>query len=341
MSQDSKLRIAIIADPFIAVPPIGYGGIERIIDLLINYLVAQGHEVILVAHPDSKVSVPLIPFTNQNSKLKHIANILTVNKIKKFTPNVIHSFGRLMYLLPFFRSNIPKIMSYQREPTLTQIKRAVSLSKNNSMSFTGCSLYISNQIKHLASATAIYNGFPTNVYSPNFIYNENAPLVFLGRIEEIKGVHLAIEIAQKTNKALIIAGNIPPESQLYFKELIQPHLNAKIKYVGVVNDEQKNELLRHASALLMPILWNEPFGIVMIEAMACGTPVIALKRGSVPEVVKENLTGCICNNIEEMIDAVSRIKKLDRVIVHAKAIKQFGSDVIGNEYLKLYRSKLE
>lgn len=334
------MRIAIIADPYIPVPPITYGGIERIIDFLIKDLTANGHEVLLLAHALSNVQVPLISYGNQQSKLKHAYNILAVNKIKKFKPDVIHSFGRLLYILPFLRSDIPKIMSYQREPTLSQVKKAVALSKKDTLSFTGCSDYISNKIKPFASATTVYNGFPTGIYHPNFNFNESAPLVFLGRIEHIKGTHIAIEVAQKTNKTLIIAGNIPEGEENYFNEKIKPQLSEQIKYIGPINDAQKNELLNQAFAFLMPILWDEPFGIVMAEAMACGTPVIGFARGSVPEVVVNNVTGFICNNTPQMVDSVNKIPTIDRKTVWEIATKKFSSKNITKNYIHLYQQKI-
>jgi len=334
------MRIAIIADPFIPIPPVGYGGIERIIHLLLQYLVKQGHDIVLVAHKNSDVVVPLIPFPDQELRFKHFRNTFVINKISTFKPDVIHSFGRLAYLLPVLLSKTPKIMSYQREPTISQIKKALFLSKKNSLSFTGCSNYITNKIKAVGNSTTIYNCFPLNIYEPNFAYDDDAPLVFLGRLEEIKGVHLAIETAQKSNKKLVIAGNIPKEAEPYFSKSIAPHLNDQIKYIGVVNDQQKNDLLRNSIALLMPILWEEPFGIVMIESMACGTPVIALRRGSVPEVVKENVTGYICNTVNDMVQAVSKLSLLNRMNVFKESYKRFNSNVIGKEYLDLYYSKI-
>jgi glycosyltransferase involved in cell wall biosynthesis len=339
--MQDKLRIAVIADPYLPVPPPGYGGIERIIDFLINHLLENGHEVILVAHQDSKVSVPLIPFSDQNSKLKHLYNTITINKLKRFKPDIIHNFGRLAYLIPFLRSDIPKIMSYQREPTLSQIKKAVLLSKVGTLSFTGCSDYISNQIKPIADAVTIYNGFPLHTYNPNFDLDKDAPLVFLGRLEHIKGVHVAIEVAIKSNKRLIIAGNIPDGESEYFKTQIEPHLSEHIQYLGTVNDGQKNEMLRNASALLMPILWNEPFGIVMAEAMACGTPVIGLNRGSVPEVIQDNITGFICLDVEEMVIKVAKIKTLSREKVYENAMLKFSSKEIADQYIQLYQNKLK
>ncbi len=166
--------------------------------------------------------------------------------------------------------HIPKLMSYQREPTISQIAKAVKLSAKGTLAFTGCSNYITDKITAYAPAHTVYNGIDTNKYILTTNVDPDAPLVFLGRIEPIKGTHTAIDIARKTGKKLVIAGNIPDNEQGYFDTEIKPFLGERITYIGPVNDSQKNELLRNALALLMPIHWNEPFGIVMIEAMACG-----------------------------------------------------------------------
>ncbi|RZL43441.1 MAG: glycosyltransferase family 4 protein [Pedobacter sp.] len=236
------------------------------------------------------------------------------------------------------RSTVPKLMSYQREPTISQIKKSVKLAKGGSLSFTGCSDYISNQIKPFANAQTIYNGVSLEIYQLNLNVNLDKPLVFLGRIEPIKGTHIAIKVALATKKKLIIAGNIPNEYQSYFEEEIAPFLDEQITYVGAVNDIQKNEILRNASAFLMPILWNEPFGIVMAEAMACGTPVIGFNRGSVPEVIKDKETGFICNDTEEMIDVIGKINTIDRAKVRNYCELNFSADVIVNNYVALYKS---
>jgi len=336
----SKLKIAIIADPFIPVPPTNYGGIERIIDFLVSGLTALGHEVILLAHKDSKVAVKLIPYGNQDTKLKHLHNVLKVNEIKKFKPDVIHSFGRLAYLLPFLHSSIPKMMSYQREPTLSQIKKAMRLAKKDTLAFTGCSAYISKQISPFAPSYPIFNGVDLTIYDFKEDIAADAPLVFLGRIEPIKGTHIAIKVARKTNKKLIIAGNIPQEYQTYFDTQIQPELDDQISYVGAVNDTEKNSLLGKALAFLMPIEWDEPFGIVMAEAMACGTPVIGFNRGSVPEVVIDGLNGYRCDTIEEMVSFVLKIKDINRKKVRKDAEERFSSSVIVDQYLALYKQMI-
>ncbi|GGE44398.1 glycosyltransferase involved in cell wall biosynthesis [Pedobacter psychrotolerans] len=336
----SQLKIAVIADPFIPVPPTNYGGIERIVDFLVTGLTEKGHEVILLAHEDSKVDVKLIPYGKQDGKLKHFNNILRVNDIKKFKPDVIHSFGRLAYLIPFLYSTIPKIMSYQREPTISQIKKAMLLAKKNTIAFTGCSAYISNQILPFAPANSIFNGVNLAIYDFAKDIAKDAPLVFLGRIEPIKGTHIAIKVALATNKKLVIAGNIPDEYTRYFEQEIKPHLSEKITYIGPVNDLQKNKLLGNALAFLMPIEWNEPFGIVMAEAMACGTPIIGFNKGSVPEVIINGINGYRCDTLAEMISAVTDLETIDRKKVREDAENRFSSKIIISQYLNLYQSMI-
>ena len=332
------MKIAITADPELPVPPILYGGIERIIAMLIDGLVNLGHEVVLFAHKDSVVPCKLIPYNAANNSVKSaIINGITINKTllsQKF--DIIHSFSRLAYLLPQMPLSIPILMSYQREPTIAQVKKAVKLSAKNTLAFTGCSNYITDQIKPFAKAYTVYNGVDVSKYNATTNVNIDAPLVFLGRIEPIKGPHTAIEIAKKANRKLIIAGNIPNDQQAYFNESIKPFINDDITYIGPVNDEQKNELLQNALALLMPIHWNEPFGIVMIEAMACGTPVIGFNKGAVHEVIENGITGFYGETIAELIEKVSEVQSLDRKQIRAITEKQFSAEVIVKQYLELY-----
>jgi glycosyltransferase involved in cell wall biosynthesis len=337
-APNKTMRIAITADPFIPVPPTNYGGIERIIHFLAEGLEKSEHEVILVAHEESTAQVELVKYPKLESGLGgHLKNIATINKIKKWKPDVIHSFSRLAYLLPFFRSNIPKLMSYQREPTLSQIKKAVAFSKNDSISFTGCSDYISNQIKPFAPSYTVYNGVDIEIYDFVDEVSADAPLIFLGRIEPIKGPQEAIAAALATGKNLIIAGNIPNEHADFFNTEIKPFLGKQIEYVGPVNDQQKNKLLGSAAAFLMPIFWNEPFGIVMAEAMACGTPVIGYPRGAVTEVVTHGLDGFLAQDFEELCSSILKIPEISRVKTRTTAEKKFSSKKIVDDYISIYK----
>ena len=334
------MKIAITADPEIPVPPLLYGGIERIIAMLIDELVAKGHEVTLFAHPDSQVPCKLIPYPGRGSRRWHdvISNTWIVSQALFSGFDVVHSFGRLAYLTALLPSTLPKIMSYQREPSLQQVKRAMQLARRGTMCFTGCSEYIASQIRPLAPAYAIYNGVPLNKYDYVAQVPAEAPLAFLGRIEPIKGAHLAVEIARKSGRTLVLAGNVPPESQDYFNATIRPYLDGEqITYIGPVNDAQKNELLGQASAMLMPIEWNEPFGIVMAEALACGTPVIAFARGAAPEVVQHGVNGYLCTTLEEMLALIPAIASLQRSECRRTVEQHFSSQAIGAQYEALYR----
>jgi glycosyltransferase involved in cell wall biosynthesis len=335
------LKIALTADPEIPVPPTLYGGIERIIDILINGLTQMGHEVTLFAHPESRVPCNLIKWKGLNSQKPSdtIRNTITLfSHIKKGNFEIIHSFSRLAYLSPLLPSRLPKIMSYQREPSIQQIKKAVQLSRKGTLCFTGCSHYITDKIKPFAPARTVYNCVPIQKYQFRDTISDDAPLVFLGRIEPIKGTHLAVEAAKKSKKKLIIAGNIPKEGITYYKEKIEPFLSDDIMYIGPVNDMQKNEILGNALAFLMPIQWNEPFGIVMAEAMACGTPVIGFPYGSVPEVVEEGINGFICDDLGDMVQKINLVNSLSRSRVRAIAEKRFSDTAIVADYLSLYNN---
>jgi glycosyltransferase involved in cell wall biosynthesis len=190
----------------------------------------------------------------------------------------------------------------------------------------------------------IHNGVPAGQYSFRESVAEDAPLLFLGRLERIKGAHTAIEVARQTGRELVVAGNVvdTAEGQRYYKQELVPHIDgSQIRYVGPVDDAQKNELLGACSALLMPLEWDEPFGIVMAEALACGTPVIAFRRGAVPEIVEHEVNGIICRDEGEMVDAVRRVGELDRGACRRSFEMRFSDRVIVSQYENLYRSRVK
>ena len=336
-----SFRIAITADPEVPVPPKLYGGIERMVNMLVCGLVERGHSVTLFAHPDSDVPCELQPYPGQNSRSKSdlFENMWHVSsKILRGRYHLVHSFGRLAYLLPIIPLSIPKVMSYQRAITPRSVVWGKRLARG-SLHFTGCSRCIIGPFAGNANWDVVFNGVPTNIYHFRDKVDENAPLVFLGRVEEIKGAHLAVEVALRSSHKLIIAGNVPEEAKhrALFEEKIAPHIDGeRIQYVGPVSDSQKNELLRQAAALLMPVLWEEPFGIVMAEALACGTPVIGLKRGSVPEVVQNGMNGFVCETVEEMAAAVGRIKEIDRRACRQIMEEKFSDHAVVDAYEDLY-----
>ncbi len=335
------MHVAITADPMLPVPPRLYGGIERVVDMLARGLVARGHRVTLVAHPDSDTAGRLIPYaTDAPSGLAAARNALTVTRLAALRPDVVHSFGRLATLAPLLPLAVPKIMSYQREPTLSQVRLAFCLARRGTLSFTGCAEHIAAMMRPFAPSVAVFNGVPMATYGFQPAVEDDAPLVFLGRIERIKGAHTAIAVARAAGRRLVIAGNVPPEAQGYFDTEVQPHLSDWITYVGPVDDVQKNILLGGALAFLMPIEWEEPFGIVMAEALACGTPIVGTPRGSVPEVVRDGVTGFIAPDVAGMAEAVKRAASLDRAACRSDAQARFSDTAIVDAYEALYRERV-
>lgn len=338
------MKILIIMDPGVLVPPQGYGGHERLVFMFATYYQALGHEVHLLVTRGSfvekcKMHVIGDEGLPQSYKQK-VGSIIKAWKFlfeKGHQFDLIHNFGRLLYLLPVTHNNSKKIMTYGREISLRNINIFTKLPSRK-LIFTGCSNDLISRNKLKGNWKIVYNAIEFDRYELQEKVNEDAPLIFLGRLERIKGCHNAIQVAKATNNKLIIAGNISalPEENQYYLDSIAPHIDGEqIKYVGQVNDIQKNSYLGSAKALLFPIEWNEPFGMVMVEAMACGTPVIALKKGSVDEIVDEGITGLKVENVTEMIHAVDAVIGIDRARCRERAKERFDISVIGQKYINL------
>jgi glycosyltransferase involved in cell wall biosynthesis len=334
------LRIAITADPELPIPPTHYGGIERIIDLLVRGLVQQGHDVTLFAHPGSSSAGRLIPYPGTSSA----SSIDTARNTATFTHyilthgfDVVHSFSRLIYLLPILPLRIPKLMTYQRAITRRSVLLGDRLS-NGTLHFSAISRHMMNPVSDIGTWHLVSNCACLERYQFQREVGNDAPLMFLGRIEEIKGPHLAIEVARRAGLRLCIAGNVAADQQLYFETRIRPFVdNRNVVYLGPVDDMEKNVLLGRARALLMPVLWEEPFGIVMVEAMACGTPVVGLDRGAVCEVVDDGVTGFVRQDVNGLVEAVRRIGEIDRWHCRERVERQFSDAVLTTKYLSAYR----
>ncbi|AVH62375.1 glycosyltransferase [Nostoc sp. 'Peltigera membranacea cyanobiont' N6] len=338
------MRILLSSDPELPVPPKLYGGIERIVDLLATGLQIRGHSVGLVAHPDSTSKVTqFFPWRGKRSqdRFDTIQNTIRLwSIVQEFKPDLVHSFSRILYLLPLLGSQLPKVMSYQRYPTKRTTSWGAKLAQGT-LTFTGCSDYICTLGKANGGIWhTIHNCVELEKY--NFVPKvaEDAPLVFLSRVERIKGAHTAIAVAHKTGRRLIIAGNYSKtgEEGKYWQEEIVPNLGKNgIEYIGTVNDAQKNELLGQAAAMIVPIEWEEPFGIVFAEALACGTPVISSSRGALPEIVRQGIDGYLVNSFEEAVTTIEKLPNINRHNCRQRVEQCFSADVIVEQYEKLYQ----
>jgi glycosyltransferase involved in cell wall biosynthesis len=337
------LRIALTADPELPVPPRLYGGIERIVDMLARELAARGHEVILFAHPASRTQGRLVPWPGGSSRsrvdtLRNAAALARAVLTGRF--DIVHSFSRVAYLTPILPLPIPKLMTYQRGISRRSVRLGHALS-HGTLHFSAISRWMMKDVEDIGSWHLVFNGVPLSLYDYRPDPGPGAPLVFLGRVEEIKGPHLAIEVARKAGLPLVIAGNVPEEHRGWFEANIAPHVDGKqIVYRGPVDDIEKNELLGGARALLMPILWEEPFGIVMAEAMACGTPVIGFARGAVPEVVEDGVTGFVTADLEGMIAALGKLGIIQRGACRARVEQNFSDATVADAYLSVYRQMI-
>lgn len=344
------MRVLITADPYLPVPPLGYGGIERVVALLVDELVRRGHDVTLVAHPDSRTGATLVPYgcpphRGAFDRARELAQVGAALWARRRDIDVIHSFGRLAALAPLLPHAVPKVQSYQRAIPWSGVEKAVRLA-GASLQFTSCSVALSAAADPGRHGTwhTVYNPVDTARFDARPAVADDAPLVFLGRLEAIKGVGEAVAIARAANRRLVIAGNRvdSDDGRRYFDEVVAPAIDGRaVTWIGEVDDARKNALLGTAAALLMPIRWDEPFGIVMIEALACGTPVIGFARGSVPEVIRDGETGFVCADVEAAAAAVARLPRLSRTRCRREAEDRFGVAPIVDAYERVYAAARE
>jgi glycosyltransferase involved in cell wall biosynthesis len=337
------MRILLPTDPFLPVPPPLYGGIERIVAWLLAALKRRGDQVGLVAHPDSSAPADFFlpwPAPSANSASAHARNALALRKaVRLFRPSIVHSFSRLLYLAPLLASRMPKLMSYHRFPGGRQISLAAAIA-GRSLMFTGCSRFIAAMgAKSGGTWRAVPDFADTDFYQFRPSVAADAPLVFLARIEPIKGPDLAIAVARKTGRRLVIAGHYAERGaeRQYWDEIIKPEIGKNgIEYVGPVGDAAARELLGGAAALILPIQWDEPSGVVFLQALACGTPVITCPRGALPEVIRHGVEGYFMHDVAEGCRAVAQLGAIDRRACRTRAEQAFSAAAVVPQYEALY-----
>ena len=340
-----RLKILVIADARIPVPPVGYGGTERIVDLLCRGLVERGHAVRLMAAAGSGDYLgTLFPHVTAGpgivSRAYRKLLFQPLCLVANYGVDAVVSFGRPDYLRYLYRTKRPLVLVFQNPLDQKQIDEVLKFRQRD-IKLVGISR---NQIDGLAPPgllEVIYNGIDESRFVVGPPAARRSDLVFLGRITPNKGVHLAIQAALQANCPLKIAGEAhfnEPGVEDYFRREIEPHLGSQIQLIGAVDDSQKASLLSNAKALLFPIQWPEPFGIVQIEAMASGCPVIGWANGSVPEVIEHGVTGFIVDSLENMVAAINRVNEIDRQVCRRIAVDRFGSDRMVDQYLRVINS---
>lgn len=340
------MRILLTADPELPVPPGQYGGIERLVDMWRRELRDLGHTVALAARGDSTAEVDRLfpwPGARSQSSVHAVRNILTLwRAARSFRADVVHSSSRLVYTLPLLLTGIPVVQTYHRLPGARQVRIAARLGRGRIL-FTGVSEFIARLGRRGGGRwEAVHNciDLPQLTFQPTV--PADAPLVFLSRIEEVKGAREAIAIARAAGRPLVLAGNHSADAnaERYWREHVAPAIDGRqITYIGPVNDTQKNALLGSAAAMLVPVQWDEPFGMVFAEALACGTPVIASPRGALPEIVRESQNGFLIRNLDEGIAAVRTAPRLSRAFCRRDAEQRFSPRAAVDKYIALYREQ--
>ena len=339
------MRIAQVSPLIESVPPKHYGGTERIVSYLTEELVRLGHEVTLFATGDSVTNARLIApcqrSLRKNEKCKDpvAREVLLVDHVLEHAGefDVIHFHTGYLHFPVCRCLSVPHLTTLHGRLDLPDLVPVFDRFRNEPL------ISISNaQRQPLAWAnwqTTIYHGLRTDLFS--FRRGSDDYLAFLGRISPEKGADRAIEIAKRVGIPLKIAAKVDRADRRYFKRVVEPLLNEPyVEWVGEISDHQKNDFLGNAYALLFPIDWPEPFGLVMIEAMACGTPVIAYDRGSVPEVMDDGVTGFIVRELDEAAEAVRRVRNLSRARCREVFDKRFTATRMANDYIHMYQRML-
>jgi glycosyltransferase involved in cell wall biosynthesis len=340
------MRIAQIAPLFESVPPRLYGGTERVVAYLTEELVRQGHQVTLFASEDSITAAELVPCAPRalrldpgvRDPLPH--HMIMLDKVRERADefDILHFHVDYLHF-PLFRS--------ERGRTLTTLHGRQDLVDHmpfyrrfSDMPLVSISNAQRAPLPGVNFVGTVYHGLPLGLHAPTF-ESHGGYLAFLGRISPEKRPDRAIAIARAAGLPLKIAAKVDKADDVYFRDVIAPMLDdGGVEFIGEINDHAKGEFLGQAAGLLFPIDWPEPFGLVMIEAMACGTPVLAFRCGSVPEIIEDGLTGRIVSDVGEAVRAVPELLKLDRKAIRARFEERFSAPRMASDYIKIYQKML-
>jgi glycosyltransferase involved in cell wall biosynthesis len=336
------MKIAQIAPLVESVPPTLYGGTERVVSWLTEELVRQGHDVALFASGDSRTSAQLEPVVPQGLRLKGIHNSVPYNLIMlDKVARRQHEFDVLHFHIDFF--HYPQFRSMAHK-TLTTLHGRQDLPELPDIygAFPHMPLVSISDHQRLPVPSVNWRGTVHHGLPPALLKEgkgDGGYLAFLGRICADKGILPAIEIARGAGMPLKVAAKIDPADREYFERQVAPVLarSPHVEFIGEICDGRKSEFLGGAKALLFPISWPEPFGLVMIESMACGTPVIAFDSGSVPEILEDGLTGFVVNSVEEAVAAVEKLDWLFRPTIRSRFEERFSVTAMARDYVRIYQ----
>ncbi|MGB6055294.1 MAG: glycosyltransferase family 4 protein [Burkholderiaceae bacterium] len=339
------MKIAQVAPLFERVPPRAYGGTERVISYLTEELVRQGHEVTLFASGDSVTAARLVPAIDHNVRpdtgrpawlawhsiqMDQVAALADEFDVIHFHTDYLHFPLARRLATPHITTMHGRLDLPELGPLFAHFDDVPLVSISNSQRAPQ---------PHANWQGTVHHGLPPSLYG--FQARPDDYFAFVGRISPEKRIDRAIDIARRCGKRLVIGAKIDPADEPYFRQSIEPLLQSPlIEYIGEIGEPEKRQLLQNAAALLFPIDWPEPFGLVMIEAFCCGTPVIAYRHGSVPEVVEEGVTGFTVDSLEGAVRAAQRIGEIDRRRCRQAFEERFTVRHMAHAYLRIYQQAI-
>lgn len=340
------MRIAQLASSVEPVPPQGYGGTEVVIANLTNELVARGHEVTLFASGDSKTAARLISASDAGLRISG-------EPARRWAAYDLVSVIKLQQMIDQF-DIVHNHMGWQVLPYLAHLNKPVVTTNHNPIKDYCAPIYLHykhlpyvaisqaykrlNYPDELNYVATVYNGIDTERFANGNGKDKREYLLFIGRLCEDKGTEPAIQIAQRLRLPIILAGKVDSSDQEYFERKVRPHLSASaVRFVGEVNHKEKVELYHHAIATVYPVAFDEPFGLVMAESLATGTPVLALDRGSVREVLSDGDTAIIGRNVDELINRFPQIKNISPDQCKNRVRSLFSKERMVDSYEEVYR----
>lgn len=336
------MRILLVAPPWLPVPPPAYGGTEGVVDRLARGFVAAGHDVVLATVGDSTCPVERRHLYEHSQGIEAGAAVELRHLLHAYEVadgfDIVHDHTLLGPLYASGMTTTPVVTT--NHGLFGGEARAVFEEIARKTPIIAISHDQARSAGRIEVAAVIHHGI--DIDDSEFNATPGESLLFLGRMSPNKGVHRAARLAQITGQRLIIAAKMreDPEKR-YFEEEVRPLLDARIQYIGEVGGREKIELLAGARALINPITWREPFGLVMIEALACGTPVLAFPYGAAPEIIREGITGFVCADETEMARRIGEIDRLDRAACRDSAVADFSTERMVADHLDLFHSILE
>jgi glycosyltransferase involved in cell wall biosynthesis len=337
------MKIAQIAPPWIACPPPGYGGIEWVVSMLADGLANNGHDVTLFASGGSKTTARLEsvfdpapgPSTIGNAYLEVLHAFHAYGRAKDF--DIVHDHSGMVGLAMGAQAGLPVVHTLHGPQNAEALRWYRMI--HDRVALVSISDSQTRHVPDLRIAGRVYNGIPLDLYP--FREEKEDFLLFVGRANPEKGCEVAVEVARRTGARLVMAVAIKEEHErAYWREVVEPVLTGKEEILGEITVEEKAELMARAKCVLFPIQWEEPFGLVMAEANASGTPVVGFRRGAVPEVIADGVSGFVVDTVEEMCAALDRLGSIDAAACRAHVEERFGAQSMVKGYEDVYEGVL-